>query len=536
MRKRYLVVCMVFLLVISSIGPLSFGSKLSENKIVIENYSTSNPLDGPMNSSWPMQCHDLHHTGRSPYSTVDNPGIEKWRFTCDGGVNGGPVIGDDGTIYFGDKSYPDYLYAVYPDGSLKWGFHADGWITSAPAIDEDGTVYAGSWDTNLYAINPNGSLKWFVGTGGSIACSPVIGEDGTIYIGNYGRKIVSVNPNGTIKWFYNTDDDITSDPAIGVDGTVYIGSLDNYLYALYSNGTLKWRFKTGDRIYGSPSIADDGTVYIGSSWDSYLYALYPNNGTMKWRYGGAGTPNNPSIGSDGTIYAGYLYDLLALYPNGTLKWDFYVGDDRYIGKSAPAISVDGTIYFGIDFVNNDGGEIIAVNPDGTERWCKQIADKWVDSSPCIADDGTVYIGSQCEGRGYLHAFGNIESNSPPEPPMISGETNGDAGKRYWYTFNSVDSDRNPVSFYIEWGDDTTTGWTMERGTGENCYFDHTWSETGTYTIRAKAKDVAGEESDWGVLEVTMPRTRTSYDFLFLRFLEQFPLLEKLLQIQPHNSF
>ena len=37
-------------------------------------------LDGLMDSAWPMYCHDTRHTGRSPYSTADNPGLVKWLF------------------------------------------------------------------------------------------------------------------------------------------------------------------------------------------------------------------------------------------------------------------------------------------------------------------------------------------------------------------------------------------------------------------------------------------------------------------------
>ena len=54
----------------------SLCSNNAENKI----YEKSTLLSGPMNSPWPMQGHDRRHTGRSPYSTADNPGIEKWRF------------------------------------------------------------------------------------------------------------------------------------------------------------------------------------------------------------------------------------------------------------------------------------------------------------------------------------------------------------------------------------------------------------------------------------------------------------------------
>jgi hypothetical protein len=192
--------------------------------------------------------------------------------------------------------------------------------------------------------------------------------------------------------------------------------------------------------------------------------------------------------------------------------------------SSPAISADGTIYVGVEIGNMDGGEIIAVNPDGTERWRKKIG-SWVDSSPCIAEDGTVYIGSS--GRGYLHAFGPVESNEPPGTPTISGETNGWAGKKYVYGFSAVDSDNNPIQFYIDWGDGNE-GWTSERASGEICYFGHTWSERDEYTIRCKAKDVMGEESDWGELTVSMPRNRAVHNTLFLQFFEQFPILQKIL--------
>ena len=375
---------------------------------------------GPMDSAWPMKCHDNKHTGRSPYSTAGNPdGVEIWRFKCDS-VEGSPVIGDDGILYFGD--FDDYLYALYPNGTLKWKYKTDMWIWSAPAIADDGTIYVGSWDCGLYAIYPNGTLKWRFSAGAVLSSSPAIGNDGTIYFGNADRRIFAVNPNGTEKWHYDTGADIWGDPAIGEDGTIYIGSWDNNFYALYPNGTLRWQFPTGNHIKGPPSIADDGTIYIGS-WDDYLYALYPN-GTMKWRHQvGKGTESNPSIGLDGTIYVGgdYLY---AIYPNGTRKWTFDFGSHAHSFKSSPAIDSNGIIYIGTNFNALNGGELVSVNPDGTLRWCKKIANFLVDSSPCIGEDGTVYISSSSDDQGYtygyLHAFGDGEPNNPPDDLSISG--------------------------------------------------------------------------------------------------------------------
>jgi outer membrane protein assembly factor BamB len=494
------------------------------------NYSerTTNSFDVIIGSAWPMKCYNSHHTSQSPFSTANNPGIEKWRFHFTGWLEDTPIIGNDGIIYCkGAYDYLDrYLFAIYPNGTEKWKFKTDGLILgSSPAIAEDGTIYVGSWDTRLYALNPDGTMKWKIGTGGSIASSPVITDDGTVYLGNYGKKIVAVNPNGTIKWYYNTEDDITSDPAIANDGTIYIGSMDSYLYAMNPDGSLKWRFKTGDRIYGSPSIAEDGTIYIGSSWDSYLYALYPN-GTLKWKYKGAGTPNNPSIASDGTIYAGYLDKLVALSPDGTLKWKFDIGDNRHIGKSAPAISADGTIYFGTHIGESNGGEIIAVNPDGTEKWRKKIANKWVESSPSITEDGTVYIGSSYEmSKGYLHAFGSVESNAPPESPTIEGPPSGKIDTKYTFILQSTDPDRNPISYYVNWGDGTNSGWTEDVNTGESVSLRHTWEHVNTFTIRARVKDTFGLESDSTTFQIKIsnPRTRT-----WLIFMDVFPILQKIL--------
>ena len=113
----------------------------------------------PMDSPWPMQCFDTHHTSRSPYSTSHIDGLEKWRYFCYGsGVDGGIVLDDEGNLYFGDKWA--YVHSLNPDGTLRWKYRTEGWITGCPALAEDGTLYVGSWDDYLYAINPDGTRKW----------------------------------------------------------------------------------------------------------------------------------------------------------------------------------------------------------------------------------------------------------------------------------------------------------------------------------------------------------------------------------------
>jgi outer membrane protein assembly factor BamB len=488
-------------------------------------------LDSPMNYSWPMKCHDNRHTSLSPYSTADNPLEEIWNFRTSSSFQSGIIIGNDDTIYFGAFDYR--LHAVNKYGRELWNYKVGGRIWSCPAIADDGTIYVTSFDDHLYSINHDGSLKWSFVAEDSIVSSPAIGDDGTIYFGTMGEgcNIFAINPNGTEKWRYGTGYYITSDPAIGDDGTVYIGSGDEYLYAMNPNGTMKWRYKTNDVIKGPASIADDGTVYVGS-WDEYIYAIYPN-GTLKWKHQiEGGTECNPSIGPDGTIYCGYM-DLYAINPNGTRKWTFDYGGNRYSHQSSPAISADGTIFIGdiIGTNTNDGGEFLAVNPDGTELWREQISNEDVQSSPCIGSDGTVYVGStsrtdQGDPYGTVHAFGEWNPTAPTEP-SITGETEGQYGESYEYTFMATDPENQDIWYLIEWGDGTSDGWLGPYPSGEDIAVSHVWEEENTYTIRARAKDTMDVESPWGALEVTMPVNQPVQYPLLELFRQRFPLLYQL---------
>jgi outer membrane protein assembly factor BamB len=396
--------------------PISLTQKVNNSIWKISNEDSKMEVrNGPMNSSWPMYCHDTHHTGRSPYSTInDTPGYERWCFkagTCDY-LYGSPVIGN-GTIYFGGFDF----FALSQNGSMKWKYDNHGHFESAPAIDENGIIYIGTISehpSHLYAFYPDGTVKWAYQSGENIFSSPVIGSDGTIYYGGESHSINALWPNGTLRWRYQTDFIVYSSPAIGDDGTVYCGCHDGYLYALYpNNGTLKWRFPTGDWIRTSPCIGDDGTIYC-VSLDGYLYALYPN-GSMKWRTNvGAGT--SPTIGTDGTIYAGWD-TLYAINPDGSVKWAVDAHGD--IEGGIPCTSKDGIIYYG-----TSNGYIVAVNPNGTKRWMKYIGE--CQMAPAIDDSGTVYIG---DGYGYLHAFGG--SGEPKTIEVLSPEP----GRLYVFGLN-----------------------------------------------------------------------------------------------------
>jgi len=124
-------------------------------------------------------------------------------------------------------------------------------------------------------------------------------------------------------------------------------------------------------------------------------------------------------------------------------------------------------------------------------------------------------------------------NSPPEKPNITGFTSGKPEIEYEYKFSSIDPEGDGIYYYIDWGDTTNTGWMGPYNSSEEISLSHSWINSGTYIIKAKAKDIFGAEGDWGTLQVTIPRLKNIKGNLILKFLERFsnifPVLKYLLK-------
>ena len=231
--------------------------------------------------------------------------------------------------------------------------------------------------------------------------------------------------NNSTKWNYTIEYQITQTPSIGPDGTIYVpvyNSSNNRgnLYALNSDGTLKWNYTLNDGtesvIVGSPAICNDGTIYLLGQFSNIqrtygtLLALNPD-GTLKWNYTindgiSVSMYGSPAIGADGTIYfsgtinpgVAWYVNYYAMNPDGTLKWNFTDTnvDSGAYSTSSPAIGPDGTIYYRVEFMNQGLGNVqhklVAMNPNGTVKWDNFVPFGTIlYGSPSVATDGTIYI-------------------------------------------------------------------------------------------------------------------------------------------------
>ena len=85
---------------------------------------------------------------------------------------------------------------------------------------------------------------------------------------------------------------------------------------------------------------------------------------------------------------------------------------------------------------------------------------------------------------------------------------------------------------MNWSDNTSNQLIGPYYSGEEAALSHTWSEKGTYTVKVKARDIYGAESDYATLDIKMPYsynpTLQFLELLFQRFPHAFPILRQLL--------
>ncbi len=72
---------------------------------------------------------------------IGQDGTQKWNFTTGYPLDFNPVIGNEGTIYFGERTLPHTFYALNRDGTLKWSLPV--LTTTAPVIGASGALYVG---------------------------------------------------------------------------------------------------------------------------------------------------------------------------------------------------------------------------------------------------------------------------------------------------------------------------------------------------------------------------------------------------------
>ena len=138
--------------------------------------------------------------------------------------------------------------------------------------------------------------------------------------------------------------------------------------------------------------------------------------------------------------------------------------------------------------------------------------------PCDDLDLVVTACNMIPYFGVLSVEG--EDDPPEKPQKPEGTRHGFSGENYSHSSITNDPDGDPIYYMWDWGDGNFSEWIGPYESRLTCIETYTWFEKGGYSIRVKAKDIYGLESDWSdPLDIIMSHGKIVV--LILNFLEKY---------------
>jgi parallel beta-helix repeat protein len=266
----------------------------------------------------------------------------------------------------------------------------------------------------------------------------------------------------------------------------------------YHNNFINNMIQVSSYINTSNNAWDNGSK--GNYWDNYRI-MYPNatiiptTGTWDTPYVVNASGNNTDNHS--WVYPNGYIDIIPPevfvgYPNGgevvsgeiTIVWT--ASDDS-------TMNLDGTIL--IEYSADNGiswNEITSQqNNNGFYQWnTNNVPDGNRYLIKVNATDEFLNTGSDTSNASF--SIGN----HLPEIPQISGPSDGGNGIIFNFTVVASDPEGDQIYYIWDWGDGNVSEWLGPFNSSETITTSYAWASDGNYSIRVKARDIGGGESNW----------------------------------------
>jgi outer membrane protein assembly factor BamB len=172
-------------------------------------------------------------------------------------------------------------------------------------------------------------------------------------------------------------------PAILEGGDLLVASHGGALARLSPSGELRWKTDLGDRVYASPLVIGD-RAFVGSDADQ-VFAVRLDDGRITWRISVGGDADTaPAEAPDGSIVAAAGTWLYVIRPSGSVRTRIRLPSKIF---GSPAIAEDGTIYVG-----SQDDHLYAFSLAGA-RVFRQDLGADVDCAPLVGESGRIYVGT-----------------------------------------------------------------------------------------------------------------------------------------------
>jgi hypothetical protein len=195
-------------------------------------------------------------------------------------------------------------------------------------------------------------------------------------------------------------------------------------------GATSWSYAPSGYYVWRPAVGPDGIVYVntfrvvGSAAEGRLVALYPD-GAVKWNTPltntagvGVWASSTSVLDADGNTYVAWAHDLgfsqltcLSLDSAGTIRWRFEPDIELEYASHQEPVLANGVLYAAVDtsFYVPDPvhrGSIFAIDPATGEqiwRWVSPKLDTFFDG-PAVGSDGAIYCGSAANSLRNEHGW------------------------------------------------------------------------------------------------------------------------------------
>lgn len=186
---------------------------------------------------------------------------------------------------------------------------------------------------------------------------------------------------------------------------------------------------------------------------------------------------------------------------------------------------EGTVFFDFDDIEVIPGNTYYIICSFSETIIQDNGFGWLYTQGDLYRKGSAWTSTN--SQNWLNSeetdmfFETYWRDYSPDKPTIEGISQGKAQERYNYHFTTTDPENDEIYYFIEWGDGRTWNWIGPFSSDEQVTKSHQWAREGDYTIRVKAKDSYGVESDWSdPFTISMPKTKNT-SFPLLDFLRSF---------------
>jgi WD40 repeat protein len=306
------------------------------------------------------------------------------------------------------------------------------------------------------------------------------------------------------------------------------GGANRYLFVhRVSNGEEMWYSYTGAYI-SDVKYSPDGQFVASSGSDNKIKLWDAQTGDLIRTF--SGHTNDVSciaFSPDSQMIASGTGGFDASEESNIKLWQ--VSD----GSLIRTLEGHGDWVYDVDFVP-DGEYLVSSGREDTSPLIQKIKFWRVSSGDIYLEYDEQALNIAYSPLGDLFVYGKssgyvvvanspiLPENRPPGKPDINGPDMGVPGTEYIYILSAEDPDNDELFYYVDWDDGTYDDWFGPFASGTDAIASHIWNEKGEYTIKVKAKDTFGHESDWATLPVTMPRNRLLTSPFFMRLLERFP--------------